>query len=195
VWAGVETCDDGNQNNNDQCPLSCVPAYCGDGYRLNGIEQCDDGNQSDDDFCNTDCTSNGYYDDFESNDLMTLPWLTNGNNVWATNNVQPHEGLYGAASGNIGHSQQTHLELTIDVPAGSVSFWYRVSSEQGFDYLRFYIDNIQQGLWSGNVAWAQTQYNFAAGLHTFRWSYTKDGSVVAGSDKVWIDEVYVGLAP
>ena len=72
-------------------------------------------------------------------------------------------------------------------------FWYSVSSESNFDYLRFYIDNVQQGNgWSGAVAWAQAQYNIAAGNHTFRWVYSKDGSVVVGSDKAWIDEVYVG---
>jgi hypothetical protein len=124
---------------------------------------------------------------------MTLPWMTNGNGVWATNNVQPHEGSYGAASGTIIDNQQTHLQVTLDVPAGMVSFWYRVSSEASFDYLHFYIDNVQQGQWSGNVGWTQATYNFGSGMHTSKWSYTKDGSVSSGSDKVWIDQVTIGL--
>ena len=84
--------------------------------------------------------------------------------------------------------------VTLDLPAAAVvQFWYRVSSEGSFDYLRFYIDNVQQGNgWSGNVPWAMASYNVAAGQHTFRWTYSKDASVNEGSDRSWIDEVYVG---
>ena len=194
IQAGVEECDDGNLEDGDACPSSCIDAYCGDGFILDGIEECDDGNGIDDDFCKLDCTSNGWYDDFETGDLLLLPWVTNGSGQWATTNVMPHEGVYAAASATITHSQSTNLEVTLNVPqAGVVRFWYRVSSESSFDYLRFYIDNVQQGSgWSGTIAWTQATYNVAAGNHTFRWTYSKDGSVNSGSDKVWIDEVYIG---
>ncbi len=193
--AGVEECDDGNFENNDACPGSCAPAFCGDGFTLLGVEECDDGNMNDNDFCHNDCTTEGYYDDFETNNLQLLPWETNGNGLWATDNVMPHQGLYSAGSGTITHSQSTNLQVTLNLPLdGVVRFWYRVSSEASYDYLRFYIDNVQQGNgWSGNVAWAQAQYNVGAGQHVFRWTYSKDGSVNSGSDKVWIDEVYIGL--
>lgn len=69
----VETCEDLNMVD-DECPGSCEPALCGDGYALADVEECDDGNNVDDDLCMNDCTSNGWYDDFESNDLLTLPW-------------------------------------------------------------------------------------------------------------------------
>ena len=76
------------------------------------------------------------------------------------------------------------------------SFWHRESSEGSFDYLRFYIDDVQQGIgWSGNNPWAQASYPLAEGDHTFRWTYSKDGSVNSNSDKVWIDEVYIGPPP
>jgi hypothetical protein len=120
--------------------------------------------------------------------------VTNGNGVWATTNTLPHEGMYSAGSGAIGHSQSTNLQVTLNLPqAGVVRFWYKVSSEANYDYLRIYIDNVQQAQWSGTVAWTQAQYNVGAGQHVFRWTYSKDGSVVVGSDKAWIDEVYIGL--
>jgi cysteine-rich repeat protein len=195
IYEGVEECDDGNLDDDDDCPTNCMPAFCGDGFVHGQLEECDDGNDVDDDFCKVDCTSNGWYDDFETGGLMLLPWMTSGNANWSANTTSPHEGMYAAASGTIGHSQQSTLEVTLNIPqAGVVSFWHRVSSEGSFDFLRFYIDNVQQGNgWSGELAWQQASYPVAAGNHTFRWVYSKDGSVNSGSDKVWIDEVYVGL--
>jgi hypothetical protein len=32
-------------------------------------------------------------------------------------------------------------------------------------------------------------YNVSAGLHTFRFSYQKDGSVVVGEDAVYVDDI------
>jgi hypothetical protein len=73
------------------------------------------------------------------------------------------------------------------VDFGDVSFWYRVSSQANFDYLRFYIDDIQQGAWSGNVPWTQATHPVTNGTHTFRWMYSKDGSADVGSDAAWVD--------
>jgi cysteine-rich repeat protein len=197
LWANMEVCDDGNLDDNDMCPGSCEPAYCGDGYTLLNDEECDDGNMIDDDFCHNDCTTEGWYDPFETNNLLLLPWMTNGNVNWSTNNTLPHEGSYSAASGNnLGDSQSTNLQVTLNLPqAGVVRFWYKVGSEGSFDYLRFYIDNVQQqnAAWSGNVPWAMAQYNVGQGQHTFRWTYSKDGSITTQPDKAWIDEVYIGL--
>ena len=80
----------------------------------------------------------------------------------------------------------------IAIPAnGTVNFWYRVSSESNYDYLRFYIDNVQQGQWSGVVPWTMGSYNVTAGNHTLRWEYSKDGSVNSNEDAVFIDDVYI----
>jgi cysteine-rich repeat protein len=193
VFNGNEDCDDGNGVNTDAC-VSCDAAYCGDGFVYANVESCDDGNGNNNDWCHNDCTPGGYYDDFETNNLLTLPWVTNGNANWATNATLPHQGSWSAGSGVIGHSQATNLQVTLNLPApGVVRFWYKVGSEANFDFLRFYIDNIQQGAsWSGNVPWAMAQFNVAAGQHVFRWTYSKDASVVVAPDKAWIDEVYIG---
>jgi cysteine-rich repeat protein len=194
INVGVEECDDGNLEDNDVCPSSCTVATCGDGFVFDGTEECDDGNDIEDDFCKVDCTSNGWYDDFESGGLMLLPWMLSGNANWTAATTMVHEGTYAAASGTIGDSQQSTMQVTLNVPQpGVVRYWYRVSSESNYDYLRFYVDNVEQGGgWSGEVPWTQAQYNIPAGNHTFRWVYSKDGSLSNGSDKTWIDEVYVG---
>ncbi len=52
-----ETCDDGNLDPSDACPINCLTARCGDGYVLAGVEECDDGNDSNDDACLTTCAA------------------------------------------------------------------------------------------------------------------------------------------
>ena len=49
---GFEVCDDGNEDNDDECTTGC--ARCGDGL-LSGDEACDDGNTLDDDACTNRC--------------------------------------------------------------------------------------------------------------------------------------------
>jgi cysteine-rich repeat protein len=53
VNAGEE-CDDGNDDNTDDCVEGCMTASCGDGFVGPG-EGCDDGNMVDDDACGNDC--------------------------------------------------------------------------------------------------------------------------------------------
>jgi cysteine-rich repeat protein len=47
-----ETCDDGNQINDDACRNDCT--FCGDGI-TNGGEECDDGNTNNTDACDNTC--------------------------------------------------------------------------------------------------------------------------------------------
>ena len=39
-----EACDDGNDDETDECLSSCILASCGDGFIQVGVEECDDGN-------------------------------------------------------------------------------------------------------------------------------------------------------
>jgi cysteine-rich repeat protein len=50
-----EECDDGNQDDSDDCSSACRHATCGDGLRWQGHEECDDGNDDDTDECTTNC--------------------------------------------------------------------------------------------------------------------------------------------
>ena len=195
---GVELCDDNNFDDSDECPGSCEPAFCGDGYTQQGVEECDDGNDVDDDFCSNTCESDGWFDNYESNNLLTLPYQFSGNANWITSNTNPHQGSFVAANGDIDNSQTSTMEVTLNVAANGavVNFWHRESTEGSFDYLRFYIDDVQQGNgWSGNNNWAFASYPVNSGNHTFRWTYSKDGSVSSNEDTVYIDELYIGLPP
>ncbi len=55
VVGGEEECDDGNDDDSDNCVAGCKQAMCGDGLVGPG-EGCDDGNTVDDDECGNDCS-------------------------------------------------------------------------------------------------------------------------------------------
>jgi cysteine-rich repeat protein len=51
-----EECDDGNNDDNDECLITCNDARCGDGYLHTGVEECDTGRErSNLGACRLDC--------------------------------------------------------------------------------------------------------------------------------------------
>ena len=74
--------------------------------------------------------------------------------------------------------------------AGTLSFAWRISSEQNYDKCFLYVDGVQKAVVHGEVAWANVSVAVAGdGEHLFEWRYKKDGSVSRGSDCVWLDDV------
>lgn len=129
------------------------------------------------------------WEDFESGSFVNLPWSFAGNADWEITS-EAYEGNYGAGSGPIVHNESSEVNLSVNVTASDeISFYYKVSSEGSYDYLRFYIDGNEMGAWSGEISWALASYSVSSGEHTFRWAYTKDGSVDSGSDRGWIDYI------
>ncbi len=133
-------------------------------------------------------------EDFETGDFTRFNWNFGGNANWTVQSNQPFEGLFCAKSGPIGNNASSTMEITLNVLVDdTISFYRKVSSEQGYDFLRFYIDNNKMGEWSGNEAWAMVSYPVTAGTHTFKWTYVKDWYVSSGSDCGWID--YISFPP
>jgi predicted outer membrane repeat protein len=125
------------------------------------------------------------------NKESSLLFTAGGNAAWLAQSSTAHDGFAAAQSGVITHSQSTYIQTSV-AGAGTISFWWNVSSQSGGDYLRFYIDGVEQsGSISGTTGtWAQKTFAVsAAGAHTFTWSYTKNSSTSSGSDCGWVDEV------
>jgi hypothetical protein len=80
------------------------------------------------------------------------------------------------------------LELFV-LNEGHISFYRKVSSENNYDFLRFFMDGQEKGAWSGDQDWSQFTYPVTPGLRTFRWEYEKDYSVSSGSDCAWVDYI------
>ena len=129
-------------------------------------------------------------EDFESGNFEMYAWEFVGNANWAIDEIDPYEGNYSAKSGDINHSQTSGLLINIEVTTDDqISFFRKVSSEDGWDYLKFYIDGNLQDEWSGEQGWEEFSYPVLAGEHIFKWEYFKDGSVTNGDDCAWIDYI------
>ncbi|HPT72748.1 MAG TPA: C25 family cysteine peptidase, partial [Candidatus Cloacimonadota bacterium] len=128
---------------------------------------------------------------FETGNLNSYAWTTAGATpYWSVVNTGAYAGTYCAKSGAITSSQSTDLKVSMVITtAGTITYCRKVSSESGYDYMKFYIDDVQQEQQSGEVAWAQANFAVTAGTHTFKWTYVKDGSVNSGSDCAWIDNI------
>ncbi|MDD4052300.1 MAG: M14 family zinc carboxypeptidase, partial [candidate division Zixibacteria bacterium] len=125
---------------------------------------------------------------FETGDFTAMPWEMSGSLPWTITTTSPYEGADCAQSGAIGNSLSSIMSVTQTVTsAGTITFHYRVSSESGWDYLRFFDNSVEKEKWSGEVGWTEISYAVSAGTHTFSWRYTKDGSDIGGSDCAWVD--------
>jgi hypothetical protein len=128
---------------------------------------------------------------------LTLNTVLDNNNLVFTNGGNANwfgetdTFIYGgsaAQSGLITDSQSSSFQTTVVGP-GNVTFYWQVSSEEGWDYLRVFLDGVQQDQISGEVNWTLKTITLPAGSHTIQWSYQKDGSVSEGSDCGWVDKI------
>jgi PKD repeat protein len=129
-------------------------------------------------------------EDFETGDFSKYEWQFEGNAEWFITDVNPYEGSFAAQSGDINDAQTSVMYLEYTVYAEDIlSFWYKTSTESGWDFLRFYIDDVEMDEWSGITPWSYAEYTVPEGDHVFKWEYYKDFSVSSGEDAVWVDMI------
>ena len=108
---------------------------------------------------------------------------------WSGQNFDSYDGEDAAKSGNISHNETSWLQADAS-GAGTLSFWYKVSTEANADEFRFWIDGEPKILQSGEHGWQQASYELSEDSdHVFLWEYVKDKSDVFGQDSVWVDQV------
>ena len=136
-----------------------------------------------------DLTIDRNTEDFETGDFSRFNWTFSGDADWTITSAKKYSGDYSAQAGSIGDDEYTTLEITLDCVSGDISFYRKVSSESGYDYLKFYIDDEEKGKWSGQQDWMQVSFSVTAGTRVFTWTYSKDSSVSEGSDSAWLDDI------
>jgi len=105
----------------------------------------------------------------EALDNTELNWATGGDTKWFG---QTETYIYdndSAQSAHIGNLKSTYIETNVTGP-GNLSFYWKVSSESNYDFLRFYIDDIEQANISGEVDWHRMSFDIGPGSHTLKCS-------------------------
>ncbi len=142
------------------------------------------------------------YNDFSITDRISFEqnqfshnWIFEGNKNWFVSSDQAQDGTYAAESGTVTDNETSSLSLEFICEQDcDISFWKKISSEENWDYLRFYINGMLQNEWSGEVPWSNETFPVSAGTYNLKWEYYKDGSVSSGSDCAWIDNITLSTA-
>ena len=134
-------------------------------------------------------------DGFETCNFSSFEWNNSSSNPWFTQPLEKSNGIYAAQSGSIGDNSGSVISLErYGELGGNITFYQKVSSQAGSDWLKFYIDGVEKGAWSGEGAWTAQSYNVPAGNHTYLWIYCTDAAGSGGSNCAWIDDVYFPLS-
>ncbi|MDP1621067.1 MAG: FlgD immunoglobulin-like domain containing protein [Bacteroidales bacterium] len=139
-------------------------------------------------------------EDFETGNFLKFPWYSGGQAQWLIESGVKYEGNYSARSGWLGDSQESKLNMNVNVlTAGPISFYKYVSCEhdpsgnKDYDYLVFLIDNFEIARWDGIIPWSKETFEVPEGYHTLSWIYHKDYSVAAGWDGCLLDFIKLPL--
>ena len=115
-------------------------------------------------------------------------WTTGGNAPWFGQTNITHDGMSAARSGPIWYSDMNWMQATVTGP-GTVSFWWKVSSEGCCDSVRFLLGGVERANIAGEVDWQPQSFSISAGSQVLRWEYSKDDSGTVGQDAAWVDQV------
>ncbi len=124
----------------------------------------------------------------------SLVWASYGNAPWASQATNTHDGVDAAKAGLITHLGSTTMATTVFGP-GTLSFWWRVRSQEGADILEFYLDGDRDDYLTGTAGWLQVTRKLGPGAHLLEWNYGKDDTVSSSSDTGWVDQVAFTQSP
>ena len=145
--------------------------------------------------CNQSLSANQSMEDWETGDDNSYNWAYSGDADWFVTTAQAYEGNYSMQSGDINDNDLTSMYIVVNSPSVfDMSFSFKTSTEDGYDFLSFLIDNAEQGSWSGENDWTEVSYPLTAGSHNLRWRYAKDFTVSAGSDACWVDNIVLPVS-
>ncbi|MFO0704204.1 MAG: hypothetical protein U0525_05845 [Patescibacteria group bacterium] len=130
-------------------------------------------------------------------------WTTGDNGTgggnWSQDNTTFSVGSKSAVSNTPGDSQESYLELATNYPsAKNLSFSWKASTEEDYDFLLFCLDNPTcddtdaNNAISGEIDWTDVSLQVPSGSHTLTWKYYRDSSEGSGSNRAWIDNVILG---
>ena len=140
---------------------------------------------------------------FAANGIFPVIWNKSSDSTagWEIASDASSEGLYSIKNNDINDDETASIEMTGSFDAGTITFDAKVSTEQSYDFLYFFIDGVAQDLntsgsgtgLSGVVDWTSFSFPITAGEHELKFVYDKDYSVSNNDDTVWIDNISLPL--
>ncbi|KAJ3448450.1 hypothetical protein M0812_00930 [Anaeramoeba flamelloides] len=127
----------------------------------------------------------------EAVDNSDLTFTTGGDAGWFGQDADYYFGSSSARSGSIDHNGESWMQTTV-TGKGTVSFYWKLSSEREKDNLQFYIDSKLKENYDSETSsdWVQVSYDILlGGEHTLKWKYTKDAEGSYGYDCGWVDQL------
>ncbi len=121
-------------------------------------------------------------------DNNNISWYSGGHLSWLSFSDNTAQNGTALKSGDITDFQESVLIAFVEGP-GDLAFNYKVSSENGYDFLTISHNSEVKARFSGNVNWQKYELSLAPGMNRISFSYVKDQAVLEGEDAAWIDNV------
>ena len=118
----------------------------------------------------------------------SLIWELLGTAAWHPESIATGDGLIAISGDLSGSGQYSTLQTTVTGP-GVLTFLAAVSSRQGDDFLRFYINDELQMQISGEQNWIPFTYYLPTGSLTLRWEYKQNSTFTGGANAAGLDQV------
>jgi hypothetical protein len=127
---------------------------------------------------------------FEASSFSVFPWINLSPIQWLVTSTNSYDGNLSARSGKIPDSGKTSLIIRAFYSMqDSVKFYFKVSSEEGWDYLSFKLNDKEVFKISGEVDWTKEVIAIPSGFNKLEWVYYKDANTSRGSDCAWVDKI------
>lgn len=182
----TETCSGSNIPNNGNCDITLRFQPTSAGNHLDTLN-IDLGNT----ITLTTALSGSGLNTINASTLDEAPphtWYSGGDATWLMTTVSNSNGGTALRSGAIDNNQQSILLTYMDGPT-TLNFRWKSSTEEDFDFLNLYVDNVWINDISGNSDWASQSVSLGNGEHKIAWTYEKDTNVSGGLDRAWLDSV------
>ena len=135
--------------------------------------------------------------DFETGNMSQIAFMNSDQYPWTVTNEGAAGGTYSMMSGNKGvsNSSSSISVMYFYESDGYIFFDAKFMGEgsgSGYDKCRFYIDGVQQFSYGarGKGWFVNNSFPVSAGMHTFKWEYTKDSSTDPEGDAFYVDNIY-----
>lgn len=130
-------------------------------------------------------------EDFETGDFQKFDWVHKSSYPWQISDTTWQGNFAARSHMNLGDSKESVLSIKMNTfKTDSLSFYYKISSEKGYDFLEFWMDHKLMGKWSGQDSlWKYMSVQVPKGNHEFQWKYVKDYGWAAGEDCARLDDI------